>query len=210
MGETRVDLLHILEDLRDAYPGSVEETILTEIVANSLDSQATEIVVRTDPVASTLTVSDDGSGMSRQALSRYHDLAYTSKRRGRSIGFAGVGIKLGLLISDEVVTETRRARTHLATSWRLSSKSRAPWRWIEPPGLQSAPGTTLRMYLSNPLSELLEPGFVQDVLLRHFQPLFDPDCDQILSAHYSSRSGASRVGWRSRSRGPRGSSALHA
>lgn len=115
MGETRVDLLHILEDLRDAYPGSVEETILTEIVANSLDSQAGEIAVHTDPVASTLTVSDDGSGMSRQALSRYHDLAYTSKRRGRSIGFAGVGIKLGLLISDEVVTETRRARTHLPT-----------------------------------------------------------------------------------------------
>ncbi len=184
MGETRVDLLHLLEDLRDAYPGSVEETILTEIVANSLDSQAAEIVVRTDPVASTLTVSDDGSGMSRQALSRYHDLAYTSKRRGQSIGFAGVGIKLGLLISDEVVTETRRARTHLATSWRLSSKSRAPWRWIEPPGLQEVPGTTLRMYLSNPLSELLEPGFVETVLLRHFQPLFDSDFDQLLSATY--------------------------
>ncbi len=33
MGETRVDLLHLLEDLRDAYPGSIEETILTEISA---------------------------------------------------------------------------------------------------------------------------------------------------------------------------------
>ena len=28
MGETRVDLLHLLEDLRDAYPGCTEETIL--------------------------------------------------------------------------------------------------------------------------------------------------------------------------------------
>ena len=36
MGETRVDLLHLLEDLRDAYPGALEETILTEIAANSL------------------------------------------------------------------------------------------------------------------------------------------------------------------------------
>ena len=36
MGETRVDLLHLLEDLRDAYPGALEETILTEIIANSL------------------------------------------------------------------------------------------------------------------------------------------------------------------------------
>ena len=39
MGETRVDLQHLLEDLRDAYPGSIEETILTEIMANSLDSR---------------------------------------------------------------------------------------------------------------------------------------------------------------------------
>ena len=35
MGETRVDLLHLLKDLRDAYPGSTEETILTEIMANA-------------------------------------------------------------------------------------------------------------------------------------------------------------------------------
>jgi len=40
VGETRVDLLHLLEDLRDAYPASTEETILTEIVANALDSGA--------------------------------------------------------------------------------------------------------------------------------------------------------------------------
>lgn len=42
MGETRVDL-HLLEDLRDAYTGALEETILTEVVANALDSGATHI-----------------------------------------------------------------------------------------------------------------------------------------------------------------------
>jgi hypothetical protein len=186
MGETRVDLLHLLEDLRDAYPGSLEETILTEIVANSLDSGASEIVVRTDPVSRTLTVTDNGKGMSRQALSRYHDLAATSKRRGASIGFAGVGIKLGLLISEEVHTETRRARSHLATGWRLSTKNRAPWRWIEPPGLQEGPGTTVRLYLTNALSELLEPGYVETTLMRHFPALLDRGFDDILSPHYPS------------------------
>jgi hypothetical protein len=30
VGETRVDLQHLLEDLRDAYTGALEETILTE------------------------------------------------------------------------------------------------------------------------------------------------------------------------------------
>ena len=152
MGETRVDLLHLLEDLRDAYPWSLEETIVTEIVANALDSRATTVALGTDPVAGTLTVVDDGKGMSRQALSRYHDLASSTKRRSRSIGFAGVGIKLGLLVADEVVTETRRKRTHLATSWRLSSKNRAPWRWIDPPGMVEEEGTSVRLYLTNSLS----------------------------------------------------------
>jgi hypothetical protein len=110
MGETRVDLLHLLEDLADAYPGALEETILTEIVANSLDSGSTRIEVMTDPAAATLTVRDDGHGMRRADLRRFHDIATSSKERGEGIGFAGVGIKLGLLVSDEVLTETRRGK----------------------------------------------------------------------------------------------------
>src|SRR2546428_2575516 len=107
VGETRVDLLHLLEDLRDAYPGSTEETILTEIVANSLDSGATTIAIATDPTAPALTIVDDGDGMKRRDLARYHDIAASTKVRGERIGFAGVRIKVGLLVSREVLTETR-------------------------------------------------------------------------------------------------------
>ncbi len=186
MGETRVDLHRLLEDLRDAYPGPVEETIVTEIVANSLDSGAGRVAIFADPVAGSFTVADDGKGMSRASLRRYHDLAVTSKRRGRGIGFAGVGIKLGLLVSDEVVTETRtpRAGNALATSWRLSSRTRAPWRWVEPPGFLQGGGTAVRLYLTNSLSRLLDPGFIEVCLLTHFQPLFDPAFDAILEAQY--------------------------
>ena len=99
MGETRVDLQHLLEDLRDAYTGSLEETILTEVVANALDSGATRVLMLTDAAAATLTIIDDGRGMQRRELVRYHDIAASSKQRGEGIGFAGVGIKLGLLVS---------------------------------------------------------------------------------------------------------------
>ena len=144
MGETRVDLQHLLEDLRDAYPGAIEETIVTEIVANSLDSGARTIALTADPNASTLTVVDDGSGMQRQELRRYHDIAATTKTRGRGIGFAGVGIKLGLLVCDEVLTETRRGKLHVATTWRLATKRRAPWNWLKvPPGLDGGLGPSL-------------------------------------------------------------------
>src|SRR5687768_18509647 len=134
MGETRVDLQHLLEDLRDAYPGSLEETILTEMMANALDSGATQVSFECDAGDSTLTTVDDGSGMQRRELARYHDIAASTKTRGQGIGFAGVGIKLGLLVCDEVMTETRRGKSHVATSWRMASRHRAPWKWISPPG----------------------------------------------------------------------------
>jgi len=138
MGQTRVDLLHLLEDLRDAYPGDLEETILTEIVANSLDSSASRISLLTDPEERTLVVADNGSGMARRELARYHDVASTTKARGEGIGFAGVGIKLGLLVAEEVLTETRRGDVHVATRWHLASRHRAPWRWVAPPGWVAA------------------------------------------------------------------------
>jgi hypothetical protein len=184
MGETRVDLLHLLEDLRDAYPGAIEETILTEVVANALDSGAAEIGLATDPAAATLTVVDNGQGMRRRELARYHDIAATTKTRGQGIGFAGVGIKLGLLVSEEVVTETRQGAQHVATTWGLTSRQRAPWRWIPPPGLVTRRGTGVRLRLQNPLSPLLDPGYVEATLRRHFQPLLDSAFDAILAAHY--------------------------
>jgi len=183
VGETRVDLLHLLEDLRDAYPGSLEETIVSEVVANALDSGARSVTFAADPAAATLTVVDDGRGMARRELARYHDLAASSKQRGRGIGFAGVGIKLGLLVCEDVVTETRRGKTHVATQWRLASRHRAPWKWVPPPGLVSERGTGVQLRLGNPLSPLLDSAFVEAAVRRHYQPLLQPEFDAVLVAY---------------------------
>jgi hypothetical protein len=185
VGETRVDLQHLLEDLRDAYTGALEETILTEIAANALDSGATRIRLRTNPAEATLIVVDDGRGMQRRDLARYHDVAASTKSRGEGIGFAGVGIKLGLLVSSEVVTETQRGATHVATRWHLASRYRAPWKWIPPPGLTAARGTAVQLRLTNPLSPLLDAGYLEEAIRVHFEPLFDPAFDDILRRHYT-------------------------
>jgi hypothetical protein len=186
MGETRVDLLHLLEDLRDAYPGSIEETVLTEITANALDSGATQLEFACDPAERTLTAIDNGRGMLRRELARFHDIAASTKTRGQGIGFAGVGIKLGLLLCEEVFAEARRGKTHVATSWHLASRYRAPWRWAPPAGLVAERGTAVRLKLQNALSPLLDPGFTEGVLRRQFEPLFDHAFDQFLAAHYPS------------------------
>ena len=184
MGQTRVDLQHLLEDLRDAYPDAIEETILSEIVANALDSGARSIRVLTDPAERTLVVVDDGSGMSRRELSRYHDLAASTKTRGEGIGFAGVGIKLGLLVAEAVLTESRRGSAHVASRGYLASRQKAPWKWVPPPGWVGKRGTAVGLRLRNPLSPLLDAGYVEGCLRRHFEPLFDPAFDAILAERY--------------------------
>ncbi|HEX9729641.1 MAG TPA: ATP-binding protein [Gemmatimonadales bacterium] len=184
MGETRVNLHHLLEDLRDAYPESLEETIVTEMVANALDSKATEIAFLPNRDGATLLTVDNGQGMTRESLRRYHDLATTTKQRGQGIGFAGVGIKLGLLACDEVLTETRRGKTHVATTWRMSSKKRAPWKWVDPPGYVTERGTAVRLTLANALSPLLDAHAIASMLYRHFAPLFDPAFAAALAPAY--------------------------
>jgi hypothetical protein len=184
VGETRVDLLHLLEDLADAYPGDLHETVLTEIVANALDSGATRLHVVADAASHSVTVIDDGVGMNRADLRRYHDVATSTKERGQGIGFAGVGIKLGLLVSEEVITESRRGNTHISTTWTLSSRKRAPWQWITPLGLVADRGTAVRLRVSDVLSPLLDAGFLEATLRRHFEPLLDPSFGDVLRPHY--------------------------
>jgi hypothetical protein len=68
VGETRVDLQHLLEDLRDAYTGALEETILTEVIANG-DSELGRLV------DSTVWINDAHPAFTRAISSRslgYH------------------------------------------------------------------------------------------------------------------------------------------
>lgn len=172
-GYTKVDLRHLLEDLRDAYPGGLEDTILTELVANSLDAGAGLMRIHADPGSATFRFVDDGRGMVWKELRQFHNLAASSKTRGEGIGFAGVGIKLALLVARDVVTESRRGKSHAASRWHLASREFAPYEPITPPGDVAGHGTAVTLHLGHGLSPLLDPGFLEHVLRQHFQPVLD-------------------------------------
>ena len=186
MGETRVNLKHLLEDIRDSYPHPQEEAIITELVANALDSTASEIQFLTSPEHGGMTVVDDGEGMTPPNLEEYHDIAATTKVRGKGIGFAGVGVKLALLAADEVITETKKGSFHKATRWRLETSQRAPWEYIEPSGLvTSSSGTAVSILLPGKDSDLLRDCFIERVIQTHFYPILDREfMDKILKYDY--------------------------
>jgi hypothetical protein len=191
MGETRVNLRHLLEDIRDSYPFPQEEAIITELVANALDSGASQIAFRADGQRGALMVFDNGAGMGPTEFVEYHDIAATTKTRGKGIGFAGVGAKLSLLVAQFLVTETRKGEFHKASRWKLESATRAPWDYVSPPGLvRGEHGTAVLIRLGNQRSALIQPEFIADVVRGHFYPILDREfMDNILRRIY--RSGVS-------------------
>ncbi|MEM2696343.1 MAG: ATP-binding protein [Thermoproteota archaeon] len=189
MPETRVELKHSLENIRDDYPYPIEEAIITELIANALDADASSICFLTNDKTQTLTCIDNGKGMTPKELEEYHNIAASSKVRGTGIGFAGVGAKLALLIAESVVTETKRiGELSCATKWYLESDKRAPWDYINSPGLVSSPsGTAVSIVIRDRGSHLLKEGFIKKVIQTHFYPLLDKEFINEMRKIYLSR-----------------------
>jgi hypothetical protein len=186
MAETRVDLRHLLEDIRDSYPCPAEEAILSELIANSLDSGCSSIDITVEPEQHRLTFVDNGESMTPRQFEQYHDIAATTKVRGRGIGFAGVGAKLALLVCREVLTEARRPRRCLASRWWLEDDYRAPWEETASLGIvPGAKGTGVRLHFSREAaSVLLSADGVREIIRRHFYPLLDHEFAKVLCHIY--------------------------
>lgn len=171
--ETRVNLKHLLEDMRDSYNAPLEEVIITELIANALDSKATRLDFAVNADERYMRCVDNGGGMKRAQLKEYHNIASSDKVRGAGIGFAGVGAKLALLLAERVVTESKGGRgSRAATEWRLTNPYRAPWKFIPTTETVSSPrGTSITLYFTDNQPHLLRKEFVTDTVTKHFYPL---------------------------------------
>lgn len=186
MPETRTKLKHLLEDLRDNYPFPIEEAIITELVANSLDSGCSEIAIRVEPEQDRLTFVDNGEGMSWEGFVQYHDIASTAKVRGKGIGFAGVGAKLALLVCKEILTESKRRGVSHCSRWWLEDDYRAPWENMGSLGLvPGEKGTGVRLHFRNRAAgALLSDACIREVIQKHFYPLLDGEFAVVLDFLY--------------------------
>ena len=174
---SKVNARHLLDDLASSYTYALDDAVLVELIANSLDAKAANIRIRLDPNKSTLTVHDDGAGMTQDEFERYHDLAESTKVRGRGIGFAGLGAKLAHQVGKRVVTETRSESYRGASEWGFKG-SDLQWRNIRRRTLRST-GTAVSIELSARWKRILTEDFVRRMVERHFGPLLDPFLSQL-------------------------------
>ena len=108
--ESSVNFQNLIRDLADMYPQEVDEVVVVELIANSLDARANRISIDYDPSSNVLVVIDNGQGMDADQFAQYHDFAAGLKTRGTGIGFAGVGAKISFNAADRVITENCRGK----------------------------------------------------------------------------------------------------
>ena len=174
---SKVNARHLLEDLASTYSYSVEEAVLVELIANSLDAKATEISIDLDSRKVTLTVRDNGIGMGADEFESYHDLAESRKVKGRGIGFAGLGAKLGHKVARKVVTETRSDGYRDASDWSLNGND-LEWKHIRSRSLRGD-GTRVTLFISPKRRRMMSPNFVRDTIATHYGALLDPFLSEV-------------------------------
>lgn len=187
-----IDYDHFLDDVRDMYPFSILEAILTELIANALDAKTSLIDLRVDPDNRTLEIVDNGTAMDKRAFESYHNFSTSFKRKGHGIGFAGLGAKLALKVAESVVTETRQADEAAgrrgaragaarkksapfwgASEWKFERKGKVAlpvWYDIDERTL-SHRGTRVRIHFKAQPARDLVPEEVRRIVLRHYLPL---------------------------------------
>ena len=172
---SKVNFKKLVSDLADMYQDDTFDVVLTELVANALDAQASEIAVSWDKDRNALVVLDDGNGMDAEAFEQYHDFAAELKTRGQGIGFAGVGAKISFNIAHRVVTETRCDGSARASDWSWHDDGTLRWNPINPDRLNSS-GTRVEVHFNpSDVPPGVDGAYLENVLKRHYLPLFISD-----------------------------------
>lgn len=170
---------------------SEREIFLRELVANAADAidrrrflalsdeslalpEDASIRISVDKTARTITIADDGIGMTAEDLAshlgtiaRSGTRAFTEtlsdakpEDRPNLIGQFGVGFYSAFMVADTVVMVSRRAGTEAAHEW--SSDGRGGYRITE--ATRATPGSDVVLHVKADADEYLEPARLETIL----------------------------------------------
>ena len=153
--------------------------LIVETFANALDAKSTKIDIQVD--GNTYRILDNGNGMTPYEFKEYHNIASLTKRRGETIGFAGVGAKVFLDRAEYTITETKTRSFHGATHWAFYGES-LEWEPIPTSNaIHYSTGTYVEVKLRTDEDiTKLNPQFVERVLQQYY--------NAALLGHYHLRS----------------------
>jgi hypothetical protein len=185
----KINVRNLINDFLEMYSSEPEEIVLTESIANSLDAGATrlELKLKRTETGDVYSIRDNGAGMSEMAFENsYHAIALSSKDKGTSIGFAGVGGKLYLAMLEaghSIYTETKSVSFYGASELGMKGDE-AVWRRVTPKKrVREGTGTYVEVRLR---TGRLDRQKIEDIVRK--------DYNAVLTGAYGGKQ--IRVGWR--------------
>ena len=172
--ESTVNFKKLVRNLAEMYNFPVQEVVLVELIANSLDAKATVISINYDSSRSVLVISDNGNGMSKDQFRQYHDFAADLKSRGDGIGFAGLGAKIAFNCCNRIITETRSEEFEGSSVWFLDSRNKLVWEDNRKVENLLGCGTRVEIHFSENYAKPFEnDNYIEEILVQHYLPLFE-------------------------------------
>lgn len=165
------DWKKLIRDFRDQFPYDPLTALIVETFANAVDAKATKIDLQVEG-NSIFRICDNGTGMNQENFVEYHNIASLTKRRGETIGFAGVGAKIFLDRTECIVTETKSRDFKGATHWAFFGDS-LEWEAIHTERrIKSSTGTFVQVKLTTieDISKLTK-RFVIEVLRQQYNSI---------------------------------------
>ncbi|MGP0106721.1 molecular chaperone HtpG [Rhodoblastus sp.] len=150
------------------------------------DGESFAIRVILDKEAGTLTVEDNGVGMSREDLTGalgtiansgtrlfLEKVAASDKGAAELIGQFGIGFYSTFMVADRVVVETRRAGEGSAWRWSSDGKGEYEIARLDP---ESAPthGSRVILHLNEDSKAYLEPAKIESIVAEHSSAVATP------------------------------------
>ncbi len=150
------------------------------------DGESFAIRVILDKEAGTLTVEDNGVGMSREDLTGalgtiansgtrlfLEKVAASDKGAAELIGQFGIGFYSTFMVADRVVVETRRAGEGSAWRWSSDGKGEFEIARLDP---ESAPthGSRVILLLNDDSKAYLEPAKIESIVAEHSSAVATP------------------------------------
>ena len=170
---------------------SEKEIFLRELISNASDAadklryaaltdnsllgdETLKISLSVDPEAKTLTVADNGIGMSRAELienlgtiAKSGTAAFTEalkdKKDANLIGQFGVGFYSAFMVADQVIVTSRKAGTDESWQWASDGKG----AFTVEPAEKAGHGTSIALHLRSEALEYLEPARLKLIVRKY-------------------------------------------
>lgn len=169
--QSNVNFQNLIQDLAEMYTFDIAEVVASELIANSLDSKATKILIDYVPRKKILIITDNGEGMSVSQFAEYHDFAAGLKIRGSGIGFAGLGAKISFNIANCVITQTKSRTFSGGSEWYLETKKNLIWKDLHPKDLENY-GTKVEVRFREDVEiPYLSTSDIVNLIKRQYLPL---------------------------------------